>query len=167
MVQVIGSRVHSTGFKQGLVTSLIRMRKIWHRDIDPNEMLCCCAPCDQERKPKKVHGSTPIVDIPNGVKIEEKSTSVLEQKKSLHCSTCCTSVKINTCEDLEKYLAICSTEAPIAEGYVCKDTRRSKSFEKFRRRYFVLHNGVLLYYNHRSEYIRDQKNGLVCYTFYS
>ena len=68
------------------------------------------------------------------------------------------SVKI---ESIEKYLEVCSTQPPLAEGHGCKDVHKLKTFDKFRRRYFVLYEGLLLYYNHKSCYVRDKKNGLV------
>ena len=70
-------------------------------------------------------------------------------------------VNIQSMEDIEKYLETFSLQDPIYEGYGCKDTSKSRSFERFRRRYFILFEGLLLYYEHKSQYNRDKKNGLV------
>ena len=72
-----------------------------------------------------------------------------------------TSVKIRSDEELEKYLQICSTQPPLAEGHGCKDVEKFRTFARFRKRYFVLYEGLLLYYDHKSSYDRDKKNGLV------
>lgn len=70
--------------------------------------------------------------------------------------------KIRSREDLEKYLQLCSTQPPLAEGHGCKDvTSRHRSLDKYKKRYFVLYSGILLYYDHKSSYNKDRRNGLV------
>ena len=71
-------------------------------------------------------------------------------------------VKIDTGDDLIDYLKFCSTQTPIAEGHGCKDIGRPTiPLDRFRRRYFVLFKGLLLYYNYKSQYEIDRKNDLV------
>lgn len=71
-------------------------------------------------------------------------------------------VKIDTGDDLMNYLTFCSTQTPIAEGHGCKDIGRPTiQLDRFRRRYFVLFKGLLLYYNYKSQYEIDRKNNLV------
>ena len=73
-------------------------------------------------------------------------------------------VKIRTQEDLTKYLEICSGQAPIMEGHVCKDiTKPLSAWDRFRRRYFVLYHGMLLYYSYKSQYEKDRKKSFVSY----
>ena len=69
--------------------------------------------------------------------------------------------KISTYDDLTMKLEKCSIQAPLMEGYGCKDVSRARSFEPFRRRYFVLYKDLLIYYHHKSQYEKDKKNGLV------
>lgn len=57
---------------------------------------------------------------------------------------------------------------PFYEGYVykCKSdpgNRVMTKFNSFNKRYFVLFAGVILYYNHKKEYLEDLKYGLVRY----
>lgn len=93
-----------------------------------------------------------------GVNLEKK----IPARLVLPPNACTKPVKIKDSDDLTKYLQLCSQLQPIAEGYVCKDVRKQRAtFEKFRKRYFVLYQGLLVYYNHKSEYTRDKKNGLV------
>lgn len=71
-------------------------------------------------------------------------------------------VKIRTQEDLTKYLETCSGQSPIKEGHVCKDiTKPMSTLDRFRKRYFVLYHGVLLYYKYKSQYEKDRKKGFV------
>lgn len=70
-------------------------------------------------------------------------------------------VRIRTSEDLAEYLAMCSNQSPIMEGYACKDVSKPTIFGRFRRRYFILYRGVLLYYNHRSQYEADKRKSFV------
>lgn len=71
------------------------------------------------------------------------------------------SVNIRTNEELVEYLEVCSGQTPIMEGHLCKDISKPKIFDKFRRRYFILFRGVLLYYNYKSQYEVDKSRGLV------
>lgn len=70
-------------------------------------------------------------------------------------------VKIRTHTDLAEYLEICSSQTPLMEGHLCKDISKPKIFDKFRRRYFILYRGILLYYNYKSQYEMDKRKGLV------
>lgn len=70
-------------------------------------------------------------------------------------------VKIRTQEDLTTYLEKCSGQTPIMEGHVCKDITKSRTLGRFRRRYFILYRGVLLYYNYKSQYEKDKGKCLV------
>lgn len=70
---------------------------------------------------------------------------------------------LRTRKDLTQYLQICSGQEPIMEGHACKDISKPKPFDKFRRRYFILYRGVLLYYNYKSQYEVDKSKGLVSY----
>ena len=81
----------------------------------------------------------------------------LEQNNSVPASK----EKIQDRKDVLKYLDICSREEPIIEGHGCKDIERDGIFASYRRRYFVLYDGLLLYYCHKSEFEKDKKNGLV------
>jgi hypothetical protein len=72
-------------------------------------------------------------------------------------------VKIRTQGDLSRYLEECSGQAPIMEGHVCKDISKPRVFDRFRRRYFVLYRGVLLYYNYKSQFDKDKRKGFVSY----
>lgn len=77
------------------------------------------------------------------------------------------SVTIDTGDDLTNYLKFCSTQTPIAEGHGCKDIGRPTiPLDRFRRRYFVLFKGLLLYYNYKSQYEIDRKNDLVSLIMY-
>lgn len=84
-------------------------------------------------------------------------------KSRCRCSTVPAEEKadIHNKADVAKYLEKYSLQDPIYEGYGCKDINKTRSLERFRRRYFVLYEGVLLYYKHKSNYQRDKRNGLV------
>lgn len=69
--------------------------------------------------------------------------------------------KISSYDDLALKLEKCSIQTPLMEGYGCKDVRKSRTFEPFRRRYFVLYNEVLIYYQHKAQFEKDKKKGLV------
>ena len=69
--------------------------------------------------------------------------------------------KITSHDDLIMRLEKCSLQSPLMEGYGCKDVSKARALEPFRRRYFVLYNGLLLYYHHKSHFEKDKKNGLV------
>ncbi len=71
--------------------------------------------------------------------------------------------KISSYDDLAMKLEKCSIKTPLLEGYGCKDVSRSRTFEPFRRRYFVLYKDLLIYYHHKSHFEKDKKNGLVSY----
>lgn len=79
---------------------------------------------------------------------------------SEHGSPVASPVKIRTSEDVTRYLEICSTRTPIMEGHVCKDIHKPTVFDKFRRRYFILYRGVLLYYSSKFQYETDKRKGL-------
>ena len=100
---------------------------------------------------------------PAALATEEK---VLDEKQKLAVPLQQYQPKIYTDEEaLKKYLQACSTEPPLAESYGCKDIDQCAcvTFERYRRRYFVLYRGVLLYYSHKSHFDRDRKNGFVSY----
>ena len=52
-------------------------------------------------------------------------------------------------------------QTPLLEGHVFKDGRGTMAHRGFTKRYFLLFEGVLIYYSHQSSYQRDQKNCLV------
>lgn len=64
--------------------------------------------------------------------------------------------------DVSLYLKeVCSTREPILEGHGCKDMSKAWSIFGFHRKYFVLYEGILLYYDHKSSYFKDRTKGLV------
>ena len=70
--------------------------------------------------------------------------------------------RIESKEDLTNYLEACCMQEPSYQGYGCKDISTFGFIENFRRRYFVLYCGLLLYYKHKSNFDKDRKHGLVC-----
>lgn len=87
--------------------------------------------------------------------------NIADEKSELVTTRKSGQIKIGNSEDLVKYLEICSGEEPLAEGHICKDIRYPTIFNRFRRRYFVLYNGLLLYYRHKALYNSDKRKGLV------
>jgi len=64
--------------------------------------------------------------------------------------------------DVQAYLKeVCTIVEPIIEGHGCKDWNKSRSLFGFHRKYFVLYHGILLYYDHKSNYMQDKTKGLV------
>lgn len=57
-------------------------------------------------------------------------------------------------------LSSLATQMPIHEGTVFKVGGKG-GLERVQKRYFVLYEGVVVYYHHHTNYIRDKKDGLV------
>ena len=95
--------------------------------------------------------------IPSPLKLQQ-SPEPLIPERSLS--------KISSHDDLALKLEKCSIQSPLMEGYGCKDIRKSRTFEPFRRRYFVLYNEVLIYYQHKAQFEKDKKRGLVSCLFF-
>lgn len=49
---------------------------------------------------------------------------------------------------------------PLVHGHMLK--MGSSRLELYNKRYFALYEGVLVYYKHEKDYMKDKKNGLVC-----
>lgn len=150
------------------VALIIRMRKTGTRALFAVkikfsrcfEMMLCFSSTQRGSKANK---KSQVKFINDG----EGSTTMprydVDEKVTTHSWSQCKSgqIKIRNSEDLVKYLEICSGEEPLVEGYLCKDISYPSFFDRFRRRYFVLHDGLLLYYKHKSHYNKDKSNGLV------
>ena len=71
-------------------------------------------------------------------------------------------IDLDTDVDVRAYLnQVCTILEPVIEGHGCKDSSKTRSWFGFHRKYFVLYDGILLYYDHKSNYLQDKSKGLV------
>ena len=71
----------------------------------------------------------------------------------------------STKESVQELLKGVDLDNPLWEGHVFKQKGSIgliSSLSCFNRRYFVLFPGIVLYYEHKREYLEDLKFGMVC-----
>ena len=114
----------------------------------------------QEPSKKLTRGESQL-DKPDYVRIPCTEKLVNWPQDSLKNSTG-EEFELASYDSVAKYLQeVCCEKEPILEGRGCKERSTPSLLGKFHRKYFVLYDRVLLYYDDRLEYLRDKKHGLV------
>ena len=61
--------------------------------------------------------------------------------------------------DLSKF----ASQTPIHEGMVFKIGGKER-LRRIQKRFFILYEGVIIYYHHRTTYVKDKKHGFVSFS---